>query len=183
MRALCLISRKRASKRHIHYDTLNREQSSIHCIEGKSSSGASLYYRSNSCGTVTANTSPDEIKFAKLMAFLSISFVICWMPQMVSATASTEWEWVQLNARKLPLTSIKQLNVTLFVCTLFLFLFFFRFIPTQIDCHPHGHFTESRTQGASFLHLGWCVDSVKFHLRSIHLRTQSHQTVLCDGLP
>ncbi|CAD7002893.1 unnamed protein product [Ceratitis capitata] len=84
MRALCLISRKRASKRHIHYDTLNREQSSIHCIEGKSSSGASLYYRSNSCGTVTANTSPDEIKFAKLMAFLSISFVICWMPQMIA---------------------------------------------------------------------------------------------------
>nr|XP_011180612.2 prostaglandin E2 receptor EP2 subtype [Zeugodacus cucurbitae] len=83
MRALCLISRKRASKRHIHYDTLNREKSSIHCIEGKSSSGSSLYHRSNS-GTMTANTSPDEIKFAKLMAFLSISFVICWMPQMIA---------------------------------------------------------------------------------------------------
>ncbi|XP_049313571.1 prostaglandin E2 receptor EP2 subtype [Bactrocera dorsalis] len=84
MRALCVISRKRASKRHIHYDTLQREKGSIQWIEGKSSSsGSSLYHRSNS-GTMTANTSPDEIKFAKLMAFLSISFVICWMPQMIA---------------------------------------------------------------------------------------------------
>ncbi|XP_050335260.1 prostaglandin E2 receptor EP2 subtype-like [Bactrocera neohumeralis] len=84
MRALCVISRKRASKRHIHYDTLQRDKGSIQWIEGKSSSsGSSLYHRSNS-GTMTANTSPDEIKFAKLMAFLSISFVICWMPQMIA---------------------------------------------------------------------------------------------------
>lgn len=33
--------------------------------------------------TLLAPTSPDEIRFAKLMLFLSISFVICWMPQMV----------------------------------------------------------------------------------------------------
>ncbi|XP_018784930.1 PREDICTED: prostaglandin E2 receptor EP2 subtype-like [Bactrocera latifrons] len=83
-RALCVISRKRASKRHIHYDTLQRETGSIQWIEGKSnSSGSSLYHRSNS-GTMTANTSPDEIKFAKLMALLSICFVICWMPQMIA---------------------------------------------------------------------------------------------------
>uniref|UniRef100_A0A0A1WV07 Isopentenyl-diphosphate delta-isomerase n=1 Tax=Zeugodacus cucurbitae TaxID=28588 RepID=A0A0A1WV07_ZEUCU len=67
----------------MHYDMVNREKGSMSRIEGEPSSGSSLYHHSNSV-TMTADASPDEIKFAKLMAYLSISFVICWMPQMVS---------------------------------------------------------------------------------------------------
>lgn len=77
------------------------EKSSTVHIDGESSSGTSLYqhhqhpdggsrngtqtshYPHSNNVTLTAAASPDEIKFAKLMLFLSISFVICWMPQMV----------------------------------------------------------------------------------------------------
>ncbi|XP_014089457.1 prostaglandin D2 receptor [Bactrocera oleae] len=82
-RVLCFIGRTRTTKRHMHYDLANREKGSMNRIEGEPSSGSSLYHHSNSV-TMTADASPDEIKFAKLMAYLSISFVICWMPQMIA---------------------------------------------------------------------------------------------------
>ncbi|XP_055911347.1 prostaglandin D2 receptor [Eupeodes corollae] len=72
-RVLCFIGR---SKTHCHtrnYKTVNQE---------KDADVSSALYHSNNVANAT--TSPDEIKFAKLMTFLSISFVICWMPQMVS---------------------------------------------------------------------------------------------------
>lgn len=105
-RVLWVIGRSRTTKRHMQYNLVNREKS-VRSIDAESSSGTTLYsaqpyststgggsshynmppprqfHHSNSV-TMTAETSPDEIKFAKLMAFLSISFVICWMPQMVS---------------------------------------------------------------------------------------------------
>lgn len=81
----------------MQYNLVNREKS-VRSIDAESSSGTTLYqaqyntgsnmppprqfHHSNSV-TMTSATSPDEIKFAKLMAFLSISFVLCWMPQMV----------------------------------------------------------------------------------------------------
>ncbi|XP_037953411.1 prostaglandin D2 receptor-like [Teleopsis dalmanni] len=80
-RVLCVIGRSRTTTRHMHYDMVNREKGSR--IDAEPSSGSSLYHHSNSV-TMTAASSPDEIKFAKLMAFLSISFVICWMPQMIA---------------------------------------------------------------------------------------------------
>ncbi|XP_067644872.1 prostaglandin D2 receptor [Eurosta solidaginis] len=83
-RVLCFIGRTRTTKRHMHYDLVNREKGSIHRIEGEPNSGSSLYHHQSNSVTMTADASPDEIKFAKLMAFLSISFVICWMPQMIA---------------------------------------------------------------------------------------------------
>lgn len=75
-RVLCFIGRSKRNTRSVHYDLVNREKGP----------GASLYHTNS----VTSTTSsPDEIKFAKLMAFLSISFVICWMPQMVTLTQPT----------------------------------------------------------------------------------------------
>uniref|UniRef100_W8B449 Prostacyclin receptor n=3 Tax=Ceratitis capitata TaxID=7213 RepID=W8B449_CERCA len=82
-RVLCFIGRTRTTKRHMHYDLVNREKGSTSRIEGDPNSGSALYHHSNSV-TMTADASPDEIKFAKLMAFLSISFVICWMPQLIA---------------------------------------------------------------------------------------------------
>jgi len=94
-RVLWIIGRSRTTKRHMQYNLVSREKS-VRSIDPESSSGTTLYqaqfhnvppprqfHHSNSMN-MTSNTSPDEIKFAKLMAFLSISFVICWMPQMVS---------------------------------------------------------------------------------------------------
>lgn len=45
------------------------------------------FLHSNSVQSQRSNPSSqsDEIKFAKLMTVLSCSFVICWMPQMVSS--------------------------------------------------------------------------------------------------
>uniref|UniRef100_A0A1B0FHF4 G-protein coupled receptors family 1 profile domain-containing protein n=1 Tax=Glossina morsitans morsitans TaxID=37546 RepID=A0A1B0FHF4_GLOMM len=102
-RVLCFIGRSRTTKRYMSYDMVNRsEKSSTVHIDGESSSGTSLYqhhqhpdggsrngtqtshYPHSNNVTLTAAASPDEIKFAKLMLFLSISFVICWMPQMVA---------------------------------------------------------------------------------------------------
>lgn len=96
-RVLCFIGRTRTTQRHMTYDMVNRcEKGSTAQIDGESSSGTTLYQHHPSCTTnlpqyhhtnsvtLTAAASPDEIKFAKLMLFLSISFVICWMPQMVS---------------------------------------------------------------------------------------------------
>ncbi|TDG53084.1 hypothetical protein AWZ03_000627 [Drosophila navojoa] len=105
-RVLWVIGRSRTTKRYMQYNLVNREKS-VRSIDAESSSGTTLYsaqpyststgggsshynmppprqfHHSNSV-TMTAETSPDEIKFAKLMAFLSISFVICWMPQMIA---------------------------------------------------------------------------------------------------
>uniref|UniRef100_A0A1A9WT73 G-protein coupled receptors family 1 profile domain-containing protein n=1 Tax=Glossina brevipalpis TaxID=37001 RepID=A0A1A9WT73_9MUSC len=103
-RVLCFIGRSRTTKRYMTYDMVNRsEKSSTVHIDGESSSGTSLYhhhqhhpdgssrngtqtshYSHSNSVTLTAAASPDEIKFAKLMLFLSISFVICWMPQMIA---------------------------------------------------------------------------------------------------
>lgn len=102
---LCVIGRSRTAKRHMHYDLVSRDKNSAISIDPESSSGTTLYqtqlstgsgnshrsvqparqYRHSVSVTMAAtDSSPVEIKFAKLMAFLSISFVICWMPQMVS---------------------------------------------------------------------------------------------------
>ncbi|KAH8379316.1 hypothetical protein KR009_004179 [Drosophila setifemur] len=104
---LCVIGRSRTAKRHMHYDLVTRDKSSVMSIDPESSSATTLYqtqlssgsggsghrshqqparqYRQSVSVTMAASeSSPVEIKFAKLMAFLSISFVICWMPQMVS---------------------------------------------------------------------------------------------------
>ncbi|XP_034483605.1 prostacyclin receptor [Drosophila innubila] len=96
-RVLWIVGRSRTTKRHMHYNLVNREQS-VRSIDPETSSGTTLYqtqfsnhnvppprqfHHSNSV-TMTSQTSPDEIKFAKLMAFLSLSFVICWMPQMIA---------------------------------------------------------------------------------------------------
>ncbi|XP_030385643.1 prostaglandin E2 receptor EP2 subtype isoform X2 [Scaptodrosophila lebanonensis] len=99
-RVLCFIGHSRTTTRHMQYNLVNRDKS-VRSIDAESSSGTTLYqsqysttsshnvppprqfYHSNSV-TMTAQTSPNEIKFAKLMAFLSISFVVCWMPQMIS---------------------------------------------------------------------------------------------------
>ncbi|XP_065360668.1 prostaglandin E2 receptor EP2 subtype [Calliphora vicina] len=96
-RVLCFIGRTRTTQRHMTYDMVNRcEKGSIAQIDGESSSGTTLYqhqqsstthipqYHHTNSVTLTAAASPDEIKFAKLMLFLSISFVICWMPQMIA---------------------------------------------------------------------------------------------------
>lgn len=97
-RVLCFIGRTRTTQRHMTYDMVNRcEKGSVAQIDAESSSGTTLYqhnhhqnsqthipqYHHTNSVTLTAAASPDEIKFAKLMLFLSISFVICWMPQMV----------------------------------------------------------------------------------------------------
>ncbi|ALC42979.1 CG7497 [Drosophila busckii] len=101
-RVLWIIGRSRTSKRHMQYYLVNRE-TSVRNIEQENSSGTTLFQSHPSTGnsllhnmppprqfhhsnsvTMTAETSPDEIKFAKLMAFLSISFVVCWMPQMIA---------------------------------------------------------------------------------------------------
>lgn len=97
-RVLCFIGRTRTTQRHMTYDMVNRcEKGSTAQIDGESSSGTTLYqhqqsstqhiphYHHANSVNLTATASPDEIKFAKLMLFLSISFVICWMPQMVSS--------------------------------------------------------------------------------------------------
>ncbi|KAH8415723.1 hypothetical protein KR222_010759, partial [Zaprionus bogoriensis] len=95
-RVLWVIGRSRTTKRHMQYNLVNRDKS-VRSIDAESSSGTTLYqaqpysnmppprqfHHSNSV-TMTSATSPDEIKFAKLMAFLSISFVLCWMPQMIA---------------------------------------------------------------------------------------------------
>ncbi|XP_037819736.1 prostaglandin E2 receptor EP2 subtype-like [Lucilia sericata] len=96
-RVLCFIGRTRTTQRHMTYDMVNRcEKGSTAQIDGESSSGTTLYQHHQSSTThipqyhhtnsvnLTAAASPDEIKFAKLMLFLSISFVICWMPQMIA---------------------------------------------------------------------------------------------------
>ncbi|KAI8041569.1 hypothetical protein M5D96_005834 [Drosophila gunungcola] len=101
---LCVIGRSRTAKRHMHYDLVKDKASTI-SIDPESSSGTTLYqtqlssgsgsshrsvqptrqYRHSVSVTMAAtDSSPVEIKFAKLMAFLSISFVICWMPQMIA---------------------------------------------------------------------------------------------------
>ncbi|XP_030572470.1 prostaglandin D2 receptor [Drosophila novamexicana] len=100
-RVLWIIGRSRTTKRHMNYNLVGREKS-IRSIDAESSSGTTLYQAQYSTGsghhnlppprqfhhsnsvTMTAATSPDEIKFAKLMAFLSLSFVLCWMPQMIA---------------------------------------------------------------------------------------------------
>ncbi|KAM8708969.1 hypothetical protein ACLKA7_015869 [Drosophila subpalustris] len=98
-RVLWIIGRSRTTKRHMQYNLVSREKS-VRSIDPESSSGTTLYqhstqfsshnvppprqfHHSNSV-TMTSHTSPDEIKFAKLMAFLSLSFVVCWMPQMIA---------------------------------------------------------------------------------------------------
>lgn len=106
MRVLCFIGRTRTTQRHMTYDMVSRsEKGSVAQIDAESSSGTTLYqhggngnhhhhhyqsstthipqYHHSNSVTLSAQASPDEIKFAKLMLFLSISFVICWMPQMV----------------------------------------------------------------------------------------------------
>ncbi|XP_044312602.1 prostaglandin D2 receptor [Drosophila rhopaloa] len=101
---LCVIGRSRTAKRHMHYD-LVRDKASTISIDPESSSGTTLYQTQLSSGSggshrsaqparqfrhsvsvtmAATDSSPVEIKFAKLMAFLSISFVICWMPQMIA---------------------------------------------------------------------------------------------------
>ncbi|XP_073843670.1 uncharacterized protein [Musca autumnalis] len=97
MRVLCFIGRTRTTQRHMTYDMVNRsEKGSVAQIDAESSSGTTLYqhgqsstthipqYHHSNSVTLSAHASPDEIKFAKLMLFLSISFVICWMPQMIA---------------------------------------------------------------------------------------------------
>ncbi|KAH8329655.1 hypothetical protein KR074_007023 [Drosophila pseudoananassae] len=103
---LCVIGRSRTAKRHMHYDLVTRDKHSSVQIDPESSSATTLYQTQLSCAgegsghrsvqaarqyrqsvsvTMSATeSSPVEIKFAKLMAFLSISFVICWMPQMIA---------------------------------------------------------------------------------------------------
>jgi len=102
---LCVIGRTRTAKRHMHYDLVSGEKTSAISIDPESSSATTLYQTQLSSGSggshrgvhptrqfrhsvsvtmAATESSPVEIKFAKLMAFLSISFVICWMPQMVS---------------------------------------------------------------------------------------------------
>ncbi|EDV40502.1 uncharacterized protein Dana_GF10543 [Drosophila ananassae] len=103
---LCVIGRSRTAKRHMHYDLVTRDKHSSVQIDPESSSATTLYQTQLSSGsggsghrsvqparqfrqsvsvTMSATeSSPVEIKFAKLMAFLSISFVICWMPQMIA---------------------------------------------------------------------------------------------------
>ncbi|XP_055841980.1 prostaglandin D2 receptor [Episyrphus balteatus] len=72
-RVLCFIGRSKTLTHSRNYKAVNRE---------KDNDVNTALYQSNSAANTT--TSPDEIKFAKLMTYLSISFVICWMPQMVS---------------------------------------------------------------------------------------------------
>lgn len=87
-RVLCFIGRSKTPNRLFHYDLVTREKlkhdndsTESGNSNGSHTAGSTLY---NHGSSVTSHTSsPDEIKFAKLMAFLSISFVICWMPQMV----------------------------------------------------------------------------------------------------
>ncbi|XP_017059016.1 prostaglandin D2 receptor [Drosophila ficusphila] len=102
---LCVIGRSRTAKRHMHYDLVSRDKASTISIDPESSSGTTLYQTQLSSGSgnshrsvqptrpfrhsvsvtmAATDSSPVEIKFAKLMAFLSISFVICWMPQMIA---------------------------------------------------------------------------------------------------
>ncbi|XP_013116889.2 prostaglandin E2 receptor EP2 subtype [Stomoxys calcitrans] len=96
MRVLCFIGRTRTTQRHMTYDMVHRSEKGSQ-IDGESSSGTTLYqqnggsttnhvpqYHHSNSVTLSAHASPDEIKFAKLMLFLSISFVICWMPQMIA---------------------------------------------------------------------------------------------------
>ncbi|KAH8342541.1 hypothetical protein KR059_012506 [Drosophila kikkawai] len=103
---MCVIGKSRTAKRHMTYDLVSRDKSSVQ-IDPESSSATTLYqtqlssgsggsgshrgaypnrhYRQSVSVTMAATeSSPVEIKFAKLMAFLSISFVICWMPQMIA---------------------------------------------------------------------------------------------------
>lgn len=72
-RVLCFIGRSKTHTQSRNYKTIARE---------KDNDVNTALYHSNSIAN--SSTSPDEIKFAKLMTFLSISFVICWMPQMMS---------------------------------------------------------------------------------------------------
>ncbi|XP_023033158.1 prostaglandin D2 receptor [Drosophila willistoni] len=97
---LFVIGKSRTAKRHMHYDIVGGRDKSIR-IDPESSSGTTLYsagstyshhsgtpsrqfHHSVSVTMSATDSSPVEIKFAKLMAFLSFSFVICWMPQMIA---------------------------------------------------------------------------------------------------
>ncbi|EDV96195.1 GH16125 [Drosophila grimshawi] len=100
-RVLWIIGRSRSPERNMQYNLVDREKS-VRSIDAESSSGTTLYqsqYTHNSSNynmppprqfhhsnsvTMQSATSPHEIKFAKLMAILSISFVVCWMPQMIA---------------------------------------------------------------------------------------------------
>ncbi|KAH8303636.1 hypothetical protein KR018_009180 [Drosophila ironensis] len=103
---LCVIGKSRTAKRHMTYDLITRDKHSGVQIDPESSSATTLYQTQLSSGSggsshrssqparhfrqsvsvtmAATESSPVEIKFAKLMAFLSISFVICWMPQMIA---------------------------------------------------------------------------------------------------
>lgn len=118
-RVLWIIGRSRTTKRHMNYNLVGREKS-IRSIDAESSSGTTLYQAQYSTGsghhnlppprqfhhsnsvTMTAATSPDEIKFAKLMAFLSLSFVLCWMPQMVRRITSISIQLTLPSSHRLP---------------------------------------------------------------------------------
>lgn len=77
----CHQHRSREQQRHHLYQTqLSTGSGNSH----RSVQPARQYRHSVSVTMAATDSSPVEIKFAKLMAFLSISFVICWMPQMVS---------------------------------------------------------------------------------------------------
>ena len=60
----------------------------VMCHMGKKTIARS-FSRSSSRGVAsgmesTNMSTPEEIAFARLMGFLSITFVICWLPQLVS---------------------------------------------------------------------------------------------------
>lgn len=61
---------------------LNRRNGALRRISRASSKTKSLLAVSEPSNDV--RMTPEERAFARLMALLSISFVVCWMPQMVS---------------------------------------------------------------------------------------------------
>ncbi|KAB7503419.1 hypothetical protein Anas_04862 [Armadillidium nasatum] len=51
-------------------------------------SGSSCRSTSSRCEPLYNNATPEELSFARLMAVLSIFFVICWVPQLVTIIAA-----------------------------------------------------------------------------------------------
>lgn len=52
----------------------------------------------------------------------------------------------------------------------------------MIDCNSDGHHTKSYPKSASFLPAGRYANGNAFHLRSVHLCTESYETLLYSAL-
>lgn len=80
-KVLCRVhlSRRGSTSSQLHYSTINIKNVT-----------RTLFHFTSKPNYLQTAPSSDEIRFAKLMLILSISFVLCWCPQMVSTQRKTQ---------------------------------------------------------------------------------------------